>query len=220
MIRMLKDPNGSFTCNERGPPFGRIASQSAYTPLGGGHPVGRHVPDRSRVTGEATLTLPFAALAAVIAALIETSVLAEVPIAGATADLVLVCAAVATLVLGLEDGIVLAFVGGLLVDLLVPGRPIGAATSALLLTVGVVVAAARMMPSSRPLAAVGIAIGLTAVYHVLLAVILVLTQGTPFVLQPVAVIVAAVMNGLLAIPIAAIFGAIERRFGTQERTDW
>ena len=35
------------------------------------------------------------------------------PLAGATLDVVLVCAAVATIVLGVEDGLALAFIGAM-----------------------------------------------------------------------------------------------------------
>ena len=89
---------------------------------------GRHGGAVGRHHSEFTLTIPFAALSALIAALLETTVLPEIPIAGATADLVLVVAVVATIMFGVEDGIVAAFVGGLLVDMLIPDRPLGAAT--------------------------------------------------------------------------------------------
>jgi len=79
------------------------------------------------------LTIPFAALMALLAALLETTVLPEIPIAGATPDLVLVVAVTATLMLGIEDGLIAAFLGGLLTDMLIPERPLGAATLSLLL---------------------------------------------------------------------------------------
>ena len=91
------------------------------------------------------MTLPFAALGALIAALIETTVLPELPIAGAQPDLVFTLAVVATMLLSAEDGLVWAFVGGLLIDLLVPARPIGATTLSLLLVVGVAALASRAM---------------------------------------------------------------------------
>jgi len=166
------------------------------------------------------LTLPFAALAALIAAIIETSVLAELPLAGATVDLVLVCAAVATVVLGIEDGLVLAFVGGLLIDMLIPGRPLGAATLAMLLTLGVAFLVARTVGPGRRLVSIGLVLILTAIYHVLFALILVATAEAPFALDLTAILVAAVLNALFAIPVAAFFGAIERRFGPGERVDW
>src|SRR4029453_6248614 len=90
-----------------------------------------------------------------IAAVIETAILAELPLAGATAGLVLVCAAVATLVMGIEDGLLIGFIGGLLIDMLVPGRPLGATTLALLLTLGVAFLVARTVGPGRKLMAVG-----------------------------------------------------------------
>ena len=166
------------------------------------------------------MTLPFAALVAVVAAILETSVMAELPLAGATADLVLVCAVAATIVLGIEDGLVIGFVGGLLVDVSVGDRPLGAATLALLLTLGIAILVARAVGPSRRAIAIGLVLVLTAVYHVLFAAIMVPTTEAPFAVNPTVILVAAVLNAVLAIPIAAIFGAIERRFGPAERVDW
>ena len=166
------------------------------------------------------MTLPFAALVAVIAAILETSVLAELSLADATADLVLVCSVVAAIVLGIEDGLVIAFIGGLLVDVSVADRPLGAATLALLLTLGGAFLVARAVGSSRRAIAIGLVLVLTAVYHVLFAVIMVPTTEAPFAVNPTVILVAAVLNSLLAIPLAALFGLIERRFGAAERVDW
>ena len=166
------------------------------------------------------MTLPFSALVGVIAALIESSVLAELPFAGATANLVLVCATVATIVLGVEDGLVLAFIGGLLTDMVVAERPMGAATLAILLTLGIAFAAARALGPGRRVVAVGIVLILTAVYHVLLMVLLVVAANAPVRIDFTVVLIAAVLNAVLAIPIAALFGALERRFGATERAEW
>jgi rod shape-determining protein MreD len=166
------------------------------------------------------LTLPFAVIVAVIAAVLETSVLAELPLLGATVNLVLVSAVVATIVLGVVDGLVLAFVGGLIVDMLTPGRPLGAATLALLLTVGIAVLVARTVGPGRRLVAIGLVLILTAVFHVLFATIMVVTAETPFAVDLAVVLISAVLNALIAIPLAALFGAIERRFGETERADW
>lgn len=167
-----------------------------------------------------TLTLPFAALAAVIAALIETSILSELPLAGATANLVLVCATVATLVLGVEDGLVLGFIGGMLLDMLTPERPLGAATLAMLLTLGIAFLVARAIGPGRRLVSVGIVLILTAVFHVLFVLIMVPMAGAPLALDPAVILISAVLNAIFAIPIAALFGSIERRFGSTERVDW
>jgi hypothetical protein len=53
-----------------------------------------------------------------------------------------------------------------------------------------------------------------------MTVILVATEGVPLVFSPSAVLVAAFMNGVIAIPVATLFAAIEHRFGTVERVDW
>ncbi len=166
------------------------------------------------------MTLPFAALAAVIAALIESSVLAELPLAGATANLVLVCATVATLVLGVEDGLVLGFIGGLIIDMLTPERPLGAATLAMLLTLGIAFFVARAVGRGHRFLAVGLVLILTAVFHVLFTLIMVPMAGAPFSLDPAVILIAAALNAIIAVPIAALFGAIERRFGPGERVDW
>jgi len=166
------------------------------------------------------LTIPFAALVTLIAALLETTVLPEIPVAGATADLVLVCAATATVVLGVEDGIIAAFLGGLLVDMLIPARPLGAATLSLLLVLSIAVIVARLAGPSRRWLAVALTVILTPIFHALLAVVLVATEQAPLAFDPAVILVGAFMNGLLAFPIAGLFGAIERRFGAVERVDW
>lgn len=166
------------------------------------------------------MTLPFSALIAVVAAILETSVLAELPLAGATIDLVLVCAAVATLVLGAEDGLTIAFIGGLLVDMVVPDRPMGAATLAMLLALGLAFVVSRAIGPGRRLVAVGLVLILTPVYHVLFTGIMVLVANADLALDISAILVAAVLNALVAIPIAALFGTLERRFGATERVDW
>ena len=166
------------------------------------------------------MTIPFAALFTILAALLETTVLPEMPIAGATADLVLVCATFAAIILGIEDGLAAAFLGGLMIDLLIPDRPLGAATLSLLLVLGLAVIVARMGGPSRRWLAVAMTVILTPLLHGLMAVILVASEGVPLALPVTAVLVAAFMNGLIAIPVATLFTAIEHRFGTVERVDW
>ena len=166
------------------------------------------------------MTIPFAALFTILAALLETTVLPELPIAGATADLVLVCATCAAIILGIEDGLAAAFLGGLMIDLLIPDRPLGAATLSLLLVLGLAMIVARMGGPSRRWLAVAMTVILTPLLHGVMAVILVATEGVPLALPVTVVLVAAFMNGLIAIPVATLFAAIEHRFGTVERVDW
>ena len=194
-----------------------VHSGRAYT-----RPVHAALADRRApaVYSESSLTIPFAALFTLVAALLETTVLPELPIVGATADLVLVCATAATIVLGIEDGLAAAFLGGLMLDLLIPDRPLGTATLTLLLVLSLAMIVARLGGPNRRWLAVAMTVVLTPLLHGLMAVTLVATEGVPLAFSITIVLVAAFMNGVIAIPVATIFGAIERRFGTPERVDW
>jgi rod shape-determining protein MreD len=163
------------------------------------------------------LTLPFAALGAIVAALIETTVVPEVAIFQVQANLVLLLAVTATVVMGLEDGLVWAFLGGLLVDMLTPARPVGATVFVLLVMVGLAAGGTRVFGQSR-IGALVTVFGLTWAYHVLMIVTLTLTEdvaagGIDFQL----VLGAAVLNTILALPFIGLFTLLERRFGPQER---
>jgi rod shape-determining protein MreD len=163
------------------------------------------------------LTLPFAALGAIVAALIETTVIPDLAIFQVQANLVLLLAVTATVVMGIEDGLVWAFLGGLLVDMLTPARPIGATVFVLLVMVGLAAAASRFFGQSR-VGALVVVFGLTFIYHGVLIATLALVEGVAagsFDLQ--LVLGAAVLNMLLAIPFVGLFTLLERRFGPQDR---
>jgi rod shape-determining protein MreD len=163
------------------------------------------------------LTLPFAALGAIVAALIETTVIPEMAIFGVQANLVLTLAVVATVLMGIEDGLVWAFLGGLLVDMLTPARPVGATTFVLLITVGLAFAATRFAGQSR-LAAVIIVFGLSWAFHLVLLATLALTEGVAAGSIDFRLVFAtALLNMLIAVPFAALFTLVERRFGNVER---
>lgn len=168
------------------------------------------------------MTLPIAALGALITALIETSVLPEMPIFGAYPDLLLTFVVVAAIVMGFEDGMVWAFVGGLMVDMLTPGRPIGAVTLALLVVVGLSVAGSRVFGHTRLAAVVG-TFAMTWVFHALFLVVLVLTEGVALAAFDVRLVfLGALLNMFLAALIATILAALERRFASpdRERAAW
>jgi rod shape-determining protein MreD len=166
-----------------------------------------------------TLTLPLAALGAIVAALIEASVAPEIRFAGAQADLVLALAILAAMLVAVEDGLVWAFVGGLMLDMLIPARPIGATTLSLLLIVGLAVLAARV-PGPRRLFAVVAVFALTWLFHMLLIGVMAVTEGIMLgTFQPLVVLSAAVQNTVVALVAALAFDALGRRFAT-EKADW
>ena len=170
---------------------------------------------------EPHLTLPFAALGALIAALIDTTVVPELPIAGATPDIVLLFTVVATMLMQPEDGLVWATVGGLLLDILTPARPLGATTLALLLVVGLAIVANRALGQRRRITAVVGVFILSWLFHAALLLVLVIVEGvSPGTFQPRLVLIAAVLNTILAVPVAVGVSALGRRFAFAERADW
>ena len=103
------------------------------------------------------MSIPLAAVGAVVVALLEVSVLSELTIAGIKPDLIFIFSITATMMIGIEVGLTWAFVGGLMLDLLTPGRQLGASSLVLLLLVGAVVQelAPRVADRILPLVALG-----------------------------------------------------------------
>jgi uncharacterized protein YejL (UPF0352 family) len=167
-----------------------------------------------------TLTLPLAALGALVAALIETSIAPELPIAGAQVDLVLVLAVLAVMLIGLEDGLIWASLGGLMLDMLIPARPIGATALTMLLVVGLALLATRL-PGPRRTLAIATVFAATWAFHLLLVGVMAMTEGVLLgSIQPLVVLSAAIQNTVVALIAAVAFEAIGRRFAPAERADW
>ena len=97
-----------------------------------------------------SMTLFLAAFGAMIAALIEATVVGYLRVGESQPHLVFVLAVIVTVVGGFDRGLVWAFVGGLFLDVLTQ-RPLGISSFALLLSVGGVAALGRVLPRIRPL---------------------------------------------------------------------
>jgi rod shape-determining protein MreD len=168
------------------------------------------------------VSLPLAAVGAVLAALLEASVLPELTVAGAKPDLVLVMAIVAALMVGVEEGLVWAFVGGLMLDLILPDRPLGATILSLLVVTGLAIAATRVAGQNRRLVAVLLVATLTSVYHAVMIGVLAATTGVdPSAVAVSIFIVAAVLNTVLAFVLATIVRWLLLRFSAADtRADW
>jgi rod shape-determining protein MreD len=169
------------------------------------------------------LTLPFSALGALIAALIDTTVLPEWRIGGASANLVLTLAIVAAITVSVEDGLTWAVVGGLLVDILTPARPIGATTLTLLLVVGMAIVAGHIASQQRRATAIMATFALTWVYQALLLTVLAFVVGVSFGSldrQLPVIAISAIINSLIALPAVLAVGALARRFAISGRATW
>jgi rod shape-determining protein MreD len=167
------------------------------------------------------MRLPLAAVGAVVAALIETSVLSDLKVAGAKPDLVFVLAVVSALVFGVEAGLLWAFLGGLMLDMLLPERPVGSTILALLLCVGVALLPARVLHEARILVSVISAFLLTWVYHLVGAALLAATTGSQVPPSAIpAILPVAVLNSVLAVFVAVIARSLALRYRPHDRLEY
>ena len=157
-----------------------------------------------------------------MAALLESSVLPELTIAGAKPDVVLVMAIVAAMLVGSDEGLVWAFLGGLMLDLILSSeRPVGAATFALLVTTGIAIAAARVAGHNRRLVAVLLAFALTFVYQGLTLIVLSATTGlATSAASPQLFAITALLNLALAFVVATLVRWYLIRYAPAERAEW
>jgi rod shape-determining protein MreD len=95
------------------------------------------------------MTLLLAAVGATLMALLELTVGPYLRIGTAQPHLVLVVGIVVTVAVGLEAGLIWAFVGGLVLDVLAQ-RPLGSTSFALLLCMGATSVLARLFIRLRP----------------------------------------------------------------------
>ena len=168
------------------------------------------------------MSLVLAAVGAAVAALIQSTVLPFAAEGGGGLDLVLVIAVVWTMALGLEGGLVWAFLGGLVIDVLLM-RPLGLTAFIDLLAVGAAWVIGRifvraLFPAIVLTAAVlsGLAAPLTLLLYEAL-------RDVPPGVNPTAGIVpSAVLGAVFAALIAppALAYARRRRAEEGDRADW
>jgi rod shape-determining protein MreD len=166
------------------------------------------------------MSLTLAAVGAVVAALFDTTIAPYLQIGGAQPDLVLVLAVIWTVVVGFEGGLVWAFLGGLLIDLLAP-RPLGSTAFALLLSVGAAAVYAAVVVRgryARPIVAV-------FVFSLVNAVIFTIVNRTlrgaiPLDDAVAAWLPSAVYNTIVAVVIAPFLVSIHARRSDRDRLNW
>jgi len=161
------------------------------------------------------------AVGAVVAAILEVSVLAQLQLAGIRPDLVLAVGIGVAMTMGFDAAIVWAFVGGLLLDVMLPERPIGSTTLAMLISVGVALVVARVVESPRLLVIGVTAFGITFLYEALLTAILAFASGVDMgTLSLASWALVALSSGVIAAIAAWVIRSLLLRFGTFERVDW
>lgn len=168
------------------------------------------------------MSLVLAAVGAAVAALIQSTVLPFGAAGAGGLDLVLVIAIVWTMALGLEGGLVWAFLGGLVIDVLLM-RPLGLTAFIDLVAVGTAWVVGRVFVRALYPVIVATAAILAAVAIPLTALLYQALRDVPSGVDPMAGIVRstilAAIFAALAAPPALAFA---RRAGIQEaeRVDW
>jgi rod shape-determining protein MreD len=166
------------------------------------------------------MSIPLAALGAVVVALLEVSVFPEMTIAGVKPDLIFIFSVTATMMIGIEVGLTWAFVGGLMLDLLTPGRQLGATSLVLLLLAGGVIVASRFVPQRRVLVATAAVFLLAWGFQVLEAAILGITTGLDPMISWQPMLGTALIDAAVALPVAAVMRLVWLRYGATDRIEW
>lgn len=161
------------------------------------------------------------AVGAVIAAILESSVLTHLQVGSIRPDLVFAVGIAMAMSLGFESGMTWAFVGGVTLDLLLPGRALGATALTLVLLTATALLLARATWPTRALVVGVTAFALTFPYQLMLLGLLTLTSGVAFggVSVPELVVVGA-LNGVIAVLAVVVVRALDLRFGEPERLAW
>ncbi len=166
------------------------------------------------------MSLTLAAVGAVVAALLDLTIVPYLRIDGAQPDLVLVLAVILTIVAGVEGGLASAFVGGLTIDFLAP-RPLGSTAFSLLVAVGGAALLARLLTGGRVLPAVAAVFVFSLVNALTFLAVYGALRGPIPTPDPVGLAVpGAVYDTVIASLVAPLAVALRARGLERERVEW
>jgi len=161
------------------------------------------------------------AVGAVLAAILESSVLTHLQVGGVKPDLVFAVGIAMAMTLGFESGMTWAFVGGITLDLLLPGRALGSSALTLVLVTAAALVVARALWPPRLLVISATSFSLTFVYQVLLLGLLAFTAGVAFTgLALTDLVVIGTLNAVITAIAVVTVRALDLRFGEPERMAW
>jgi rod shape-determining protein MreD len=167
-----------------------------------------------------SMTLLLAAVGATVAALFELTVTTYLRVGGVQPHLVLVLAIIITIAVGLDAGLVWAFVGGLALDVLAQ-RPLGSTAFALLLCVGGASVFGRLFSRVRPLAPIIATFFLSIVYSMVLFGLFSALRAPLPVADPLSLVVPpAAYDAVLAALLGPLAVSIHDHRVQVERVDW
>jgi rod shape-determining protein MreD len=166
------------------------------------------------------MSLTLAAVGAVVAAVLQLTIVPYLGIAGAYPDLILVVAVIATFTWSIEAGMTLAFVGGLMIDLLAP-RPVGLTAFTLLVSTGIAALIGRAIPRGRIVTPIVLVFVLSFVTDLLFLGMYTALRGKLDVGDPIQLILpGAVYSTAIAVVLAPLAVALHKRFAERERVAW
>lgn len=166
------------------------------------------------------MTLLLAAVGATVTALLELSIGPYLRVGTAEPQLVLVVGIVVTLALNLEAGLVWAFVGGLVLDVLAQ-RPLGSSAFALLVCLALAALLGHWFVRLRQIIPIPIAFLLGVLYSMILFLAFNALAAPIPVGDPLdRVIPSAVYDAVLAALIGPLAISIHDRRADLERVDW
>ena len=161
------------------------------------------------------------AVGAFLAAVLESSVLTQLQVGSIKPDLVFAMGIAVAMVLGFESGMTWAFVGGVTLDLLLPGRALGSTALTLVLVTAAALLVARATWPPRFVVIAATAFVLTLAYQVILLGLLALTSDVAFAgLSLADLVLIGISNLAIAAVTVVAVRALELRFGEPERMAW
>jgi rod shape-determining protein MreD len=163
------------------------------------------------------MTLLVAAIAATVAAIVELTVTPYLRVGDAQPHLVFVLAVVWTVAVGVDSGLVWAFVGGLVLDTLAQ-RPLGTTAFALLVVVGATAVLGRTLARIRPVVAIIATLLLSLVYSMTLILLFSVLRPPLALSDPLRIVAPGVLYDVI---VAAVLGplavSLRDRFADEER---
>jgi rod shape-determining protein MreD len=167
--------------------------------------------------GSIAMTLLVAAIAATVAAIVELTITPYLRVGDAQPHLVFVLAVVWTVAVGLDSGLVWAFVGGLVLDTLAQ-RPLGSTAFALLLVVGATGAITRSLARIRPVVAIIATLLLSLVYSMTLLTLFSVLRPPLTLADPLRIAAPGVIyDVIVAIVLGPLAVSLRDRFVDEER---
>ena len=163
------------------------------------------------------MSLFVAAIGAAVTAIFELTVGPYLRVGDAQPHLVFVLAVVWTVAVGLDSGLVWAFVGGLVLDTLAQ-RPLGSTAFALLIVVGATAVLGRSLARIRPIVAIIATLLLSLVYSMTLILLFSVLRPPSTLTDPLRIVAPGVLYDVI---VAAILGplavSLRDRFVDEQR---